>query len=408
VSKDAAYIISGGFIRSMAVSLISVTYGLYIAFLGLSPFQLGFLIAAGLIGMAVATYVVLLWGDKLGRRRLMLALAVLGAAGGISTAYSSEFAAFIVSAFIGMINGMGRDRGAAAALDQAMLASVVTDSSRTRFFAFHSFAQDLGHAVGSALAALPVILQNWFSVDLRQGYEGTIIIYSAILLLSGLFAVKISNRAENSHQTQKFKLDTQTRRRVLRISTLFGVDALGSGFLTGALIAYYFHERFNIGAAEIGSLIAAARVANAVSHFGAAWIASKIGLVRTMVFTHLPAHFLLVAMAFVPDFWMAAALFLLHECLVEMDVPTRQSYVMAIIQPNERTAVAAITQMVRVAGWGVSPVVAGALMSSLSINMPLYMGAGIKALYDIGLFFNFRDIPAPEELQNKAEAPAIG
>ncbi len=397
MNKDAIYVIAGGFVRSVAVSLISVTYGLYLAFLGLSPYHLGILIAAGLLGMASATAAVLFWGDRIGRRRLLIALAILGAAGGLATAYSAGFAAFLGSAFVGMLNGMGRDRGPAAALDQAILATVATDRNRTKLFAVYTFMQDLGHAVGSGLAAMPVLFQWWFGTDEMGGYQGTIIVYAAILLLSGLFAARISKQAENHHEFKGFRLAPETRQRVWKLSALFGLDALGGGFLTGALIAYYFHERYGIGAAEVGGLIAAARIANALSHFGAAWIAGKIGLIRTMVFTHLPSHFLLVAMAFAPEFWIAAVLYLIQESLVEMDVPTRQSYVMAIIQPNERTAVAGITQLVRVAGWGLAPAAAGALMGKLSLAMPLFMGAGIKAAYDIGLYYNFRSVPAPEE-----------
>jgi len=384
-------------VRSVAVSLVSVTYGLYVAFLGMSPIQLGILISAGLIGMAAATFVALRWGDRFGRRKLLITLAFLGAIGGMATAFSIAMSAFLVSALVGMINGMGRDRGAAAALDQAMLASVVKDKSRTKFFAIHSFAQDIGHAFGSALAALPLLLQHWFELNKNESYQGTIIIYAAVLLISGLFATRISRLAENPGESRSHKLNPQTRQRIWKISALFGVDALGSGFLTGALIAYYFYERYGISAAEVGGIIAAARIANAISHFGAAWLASKIGLVRTMVFTHLPAHLFLVAMAFVPEFWMAAMLFLIHETLVEMDVPTRNSYVMAIIQPNERTTVAGITQMVRVAGWGLAPIVAGALMGKVFLAMPLIAGSAVKAAYDIGLYFNFKKIPVPEE-----------
>ena len=401
MNKDAIYVIAGGFVRSVAVSLISVTYGLYLAFLGMSPYELGILIAAGLIGLAAATAVVLFWGDRIGRRKLLILLAILGAAGGIATSFSTNLALFAVSAFVGMLNGMGRDRGPAAALDQAILATVVTDRNRTKLFAIYTFTQDLGHALGSGLAAMPVLFQRWLGTDEAGGFQGTIIIYAAILLLSGLFAARLSKQAENHHELKGFNLAPETRQRVWKLSALFGVDALGSGFLTGALIAYYFHERYGLGAAEVGGLIAAARIANALSHFGAAWIAGKIGLIRTMVFTHLPAHFLLVAMAFAPDFWIAAVLYLIHESLVEMDVPTRQSYVMAIIQPHERTVVAGITQLVRVAGWGLAPAAAGALMGKLSLAMPLFMGAGIKSLYDIGLYFNFRRIPAPEETATK-------
>jgi MFS family permease len=182
-----------------------------------------------------------------------------------------------------------------------------------------------------------------------------------------------------------------------RLSSLFLVDSLAGGFLTTSLIALFFERRFGAGPAALGLLFAGARVLNAVSHVLAAALAARIGLVRTMVFTHLPSSFLLVTVAFAPGFPVAAALFLLREGLVEMDVPTRQSYVMAVVRPEERTRASGITALVRMGGWAVGPAFAGLFMQGLSLGAPLLVAAAMKASYDVLLYAAFRSVRPPEE-----------
>ena len=182
-----------------------------------------------------------------------------------------------------------------------------------------------------------------------------------------------------------------------RIAGLFAVDSLAGGFLGTALLSYFFFERFGAGEAAIALLFFAARVANAGSHLAAAWLADRIGLVNTMVFTHIPSSLALIAVAFAPDFAVAAALFLVREALVEMDVPTRQSYVMAVVAPNERTYASGITSLVRLGGWAVAPFTAGFLMQGLALAAPLLIGAGMKIGYDLLLWRAFRGLKPPEE-----------
>jgi len=175
------------------------------------------------------------------------------------------------------------------------------------------------------------------------------------------------------------------------------VDALGGGFLTSALLSYFFFRRFGAGEGAIALLFAGARVLNALSHLGAAWLARRIGLVNTMVFTHIPAGLLLVTVAFAPSFEVAALLFLLREGLVEMDVPTRQSYVMAVVRPEERVWASGVTNIVRMAGWAVAPALAGLFMARVSLLTPLLVGAALKISYDILLYRAFRSVRPPEE-----------
>jgi predicted MFS family arabinose efflux permease len=182
-----------------------------------------------------------------------------------------------------------------------------------------------------------------------------------------------------------------------KISSLFGVDSLAGGFLTTALLAVFFYEQFGVSEAAIGLLFFGARVLNAVSHLGAAWLASRIGLVNTMVFTHIPSSLLLMTVPFSPTFPVAAALFLVREGLVEMDVPTRQSYVMAVVRAEERTFASGVTHLVRLVGWATAPAFAGLLMRGLSVGAPLFVGAAMKIAYDVLLYAAFRKQRPPEE-----------
>ncbi len=186
---------------------------------------------------------------------------------------------------------------------------------------------------------------------------------------------------------------------VARFAALSGLDSLGGGFLTTALISYWFFQRFGADESFLGPLFFAVRVLNGLSHLGAAYLARKIGLVNTMVFTHLPSSLLLMAVPFAPSLTVAVLLFLLREGLVEMDVPTRQSYLMAVVGEEERTKAAGITNLVRGAAWAVAPVMAGSLMKTLSLSAPLFIGSGLKIGYDLLLYRTFRKLKPPEELE---------
>jgi len=192
-------------------------------------------------------------------------------------------------------------------------------------------------------------------------------------------------------------LSPEGRGVVARISALFLIDSLAGGFLTTAMLSFFFFERFGAGEGVVALLFMGARILNALSHLAAAWLSRRIGLLNTMVFTHIPSS-LFLAVAFVaPSFPVAAALFLLREGLVEMDVPTRQSYLMAVIQPTERIIASGVTQLVRLAGWSVGPFLAGLIMQGAPLAVPFLTGAGLKIGYDVALFTAFRRLKPPEE-----------
>lgn len=382
----------------MATGTVGVLLGIYLARLGLGPAQIGVVVSAGLAGMAAALILVTFHADRLGRRRTLVALAGLGAAGAFGAALSSALPALMIVAFLGMLNGQGRDRGASLAVEQAILPATATDAERTRAFAWYNLLQDVGHALGALLAALPSLLRNVGVAGDLDSLRAALLLCGVLLAITAALSTQLSAKVEASSQVGvEPMVGPESRRRVARISALFAIDSLAGGFLGSALVAYFFHARFGTEEATLAWLFVGARALNAVSHLGAAWLACRIGLVNTMVFTHIPSSLLLATVAVAPDFWTAAVLFLLREGLVEMDVPTRQSYVMAMVRPEERTFASGATNVVRLAGWAVGPSFAGMLMQSLSFGAPLVVGAVMKIGYDLALYFSFRGIRPPEE-----------
>src|SRR6185436_8188610 len=309
------------------------------------------------------------------------------------------------ASFLGMLNGMGRDRGASLIIDQVILpatAGANEHAARTRLFAIYNVVQDTGHALGGLLAGMPQWLRHFGGMDLAQSFRISIGAYALLLFVAAILYLRLSPGVESGHAGPRPPLSPDSRRTLVRISTLFAVDSLAGGFLTSALLSLFFYDKFGVHEGTIGALFFGARIMNALSHLGAAWLAKRIGLVNTMVFTHIPSSLLLVTVAYAPTFTVAAILFLLREGLVEMDVPTRQSYVMAIFRPEERTFASGVTHLVRMGAWSVAPSFAGLLMQGFSMTTPLVIGATMKVGYDLALWYAFRHRPPPEE---KGAAP---
>lgn len=386
------------FLRALATGMAGVLLGLHLARLGLDAAALGLTVTAGLAGATLALGVVTLRGDRLGRRRSLAFLALLGAAGGLVLALAPAGMAGLAAAaaFLGMVNGMGRDRGAALVLEQAVLPATTDAAGRTGAFAWYNLALDVGHALGALLAALPTLLADALGGE-AAAYRAAFLLYAALLAAGIPLYLRLSAAAEAPAALARVPLSPRSRSILWRISALFAIDSIAGGFLGAALLSWFFFARFEVSPAWIALLFFAARCMNAVSHLGAAWLARRIGLVNTMVFTHIPSSLLLATVAFAPSFPVAAALFLLREGLVEMDVPTRQSYVMAMVAPAERTFAAGVTHLVRLGGWAVAPGFAGWLMGAAALGSPLLVGAAMKIAYDLLLWREFRGLKPPEE-----------
>ena len=395
--KDRTLLYTTAFLRAVATAQMGVLLGLYLARRGLELSAIGLVVAAGLAGAAAAALLATVAGDRCGRRRFLAVLTVFTAGGALAAAFLEHPTGLAVVAFLGMLNGMGRDRGAALVLEQAALPATATDAERTRVFARYNVVQDVGHAAGSLLASLPSLIGAATETSALRAVQSSFALYALLMMATVPLYRALSPRVEAHGGARPAPLSPASRRLLARISALFAVDSLGGGFLTTALLSLFFVSRFGASEAAVAALFFGARVANALSHVAAAWLARRIGLVNTMVFTHIPSSLLLLTVPFAPDFATAAWLFLLREGLVEMDVPTRQSYVMAVVQPHERTVASGVTHLVRMAAWAVAPSFAGLFMQEGAVYAPLVVGASLKIGYDILLYMAFRRVRPPEE-----------
>lgn len=402
-TRDLALINAAGFLRSFGVGLMGVVLGIYLFRTGLTSLAIGLVIAVGLAGAAVATLLVSLVADRVGRRSFLLILSLLSGVAGLALAVSPSLPVLVTLAFVGMLNGTGTDRSAASALDQAIIPGLVSDIKRTWNLAWYNVLLDGGGALGAMVAALPILLQRQLSVSVLHSYRLVFFGYFGLYLAVAALYLFLSPAVEVANPgglaPTRTKIAPESRRIVAKLTALFSLDAFGGGFLTDALVAYWFFRRFGIGEESLGLVFFAVHILNAVSHLGAAWLARHIGLVKTMVFTHLPSSLFLIAVPFAPSLKVAILLFLCREALVEMDVPTRQSYVAAVVKPNERTLASGFTNLARNVFWAVGSTVAGLVMQNIAFSAPLAIGGGMKIGYDLALFRAFWKIRPPEELE---------
>lgn len=400
-ARDLSFIRTAAFLRSFCIGLVGVLLGVYLYRNGFSSFGIGVVLTAGLAGSAVATLLAGLRGDLFGRKRTLILLAALTALGWMALAFRPGLPALAVLAVICMLNGTGTDRSAGYAFEQAVIPGLVSDQRRTWALSWYNALIDAGGALGGLAAGLPFLLEKWFGQDRADSYRGlffgcALLGFAAVVLYFSLSG-GIELRRDSSGEPGKPELAPATRSIVFRFAGLISLDAFGGGFLSDALVAYWFFRRFGVEEASLGLLFFSVRVFNALSHLAAAWLARRIGLLNTMVLTHLPSSLFLIAVPFAPSLRVAILLFLCREALVEMDVPTRQSYLAALVRPEERAFASGITNLTRNAFWALGSLAAGALMQGLAFSAPLLFGGGAKIVYDILLFRAFRRLKPPEE-----------
>lgn len=399
--RDLGLIYAAAFLRSASVGMLGVVLAVYLARIGFSPSAIGFVLTAGLVGSAAATAWVSRYGERFGRRRVLIVAAVIGACGGIVLALGHSPAALIPLAFACMLNGMGTDRSAAFAVEQAIIPGLVPDRSRTWALSWYNVVLDGSGAIGALSGALPVAIAAWRNVDIVAAYRWIFLFYCLVNLAAGALYLLLDTQVEAPLSSAFGRTDPvvseASKRIVRRMAALFALDSAGGGFLADSLMAYWFFHRFGVNEKTLGLLFFVVRILNGLSHLGAAWIARRIGLVRTMVFTHLPSSVFLLMVPLVPSFSLAAVFLFLREALVEMDVPTRQSYVAAIVQPHERVYASGVTNLTRTSAWAVAAPAAGELMQRVAFSAPLLLGGGMKILYDLLLYRSFIHVRPPEE-----------
>lgn len=388
-------------IRLFAFGFLSVILALYLDACGLSAPAIGLVLTFALVGDAVLSLVITTSADRAGRRRMLVAGALLMVAGAAAFASTSNATWLVVVAAIGVFSPSGGEVGPFLSIEQAALAQLVPPLQRTSIFARYvlvgSFATAGGALAGGAVAGA---LQAG-GISPLKSYRLLLWGYSACgLVLLALFA-RLTPAVEAPVSTTNVRRVLglhRSRKAVTKLSALFALDAFGGGFIVQSLLALWFHARFEMDIAALGRLFFAANLLAGVSALLAARIARRIGLINTMVVTHLPSNVLLCLVPLMPNAVLAVAVLLARSSISQMDVPTRQSYTIAIVDPDERSAAAGVTGIARSVGASLSPALSGALLATASLSsLPFFLAGGLKIFYDLLVYRGFRSVKAPEE-----------
>lgn len=381
-----------------AYGFLSVVLVLYLVQMGLSVKRIGLLLTLTLLGDTVVSLWLTTSADRFGRRKTLIAGAFLMIIAGIIFALTHNFALLLAAAIVGVISPSGNEVGPFLSVEQAALSQTIPANQRTRLIAWYnlvgSFATALGALAGGGLSEVFRSL-GWSPL---ASYRLIVITYAGIGLLLALLFSRLSAAVEVPILTERKRISTflglhESRRVVFGLSFLFGIDAFAGGFVMQSLIAYWFHLKFGMNSALLGSVFFGANILAGISALSATWIASHIGLVRTMVFTHMPSNILLILVPLMPNGPLAIAVLLLRFSISQMDVPTRQSYTMAVVQPDERSAAAGVTDIARTIGAALSPVLIGPLLANPSfLSMPFFLAGGLKIFYDLLLYRSFKSI----------------
>jgi MFS family permease len=393
---DANRLLVAKSFRGFADGFVSLLLPLHLLQLGFTPFQVGCIATTTLLGSGVLTLLVGAHAGRLAWRTLLLAACALMAGTGVALASISGFWPLLLVALVGTINPSGGDVSVFLPLEHALLSSSVGPRERTAAFARYSLVGTLSAAFGALAAGLPALAAAWVSVDLPSALQGMFVLYA---LLAGAAALVYRSlpRTRAIAAGEKPSVLGPSRRRVLILAALFSLDAFGGGFLVQSLLALWLFQRFGLSIEAAGTLFFWTGVLTAFSYLVAVRIADRIGLVRTMVYTHLPSSLCLLAIPFCTELSWAMTLLLVRSALSQMDVPTRSSYVMAIVTLPERAAAASLTSVPRSLAAAASPALAGLLLGVSTFGWPLIAGGALKIVYDVLLLTMFSRVRPPEE-----------
>lgn len=390
-------------VRMFSYGLLAVILALYLSEAGLSDSEIGVLLTLTLIGDTLISLWITTRADRIGRKRMLIVGAVLMVFAGILFAITHNFYLLLFAATIGVISPSGNEVGPFLAIEQSALAQTLSAEKRTQVFAWYQLAGSLATAFGSlAGGGLSQIMQNGGAVPLFS-YRVIILIYAALGLALGVLFSFVSPQVEvptNGNGGAKVNLLGlgESSKTVLRLAALFSVDAFAGGFVVQSIVAYWFHIRYDVNPATLGAIFFGANIFAGISALSAAWIAKKVGLLNTMVFTHVPSNILLILVPLMPNLPLAITMLLLRFSISQMDVPTRQSYTLAVVSPEERSSASGVTGIARTLGASLAPIIAAPLIGITALSgLPFIISGVLKLVYDFSLFHSFKTIKPPEE-----------
>ncbi len=388
-------------IRLFCYGFLSVVLALYLAEAGFTGGQIGLLFTFTLAGDAFITLWLTTSADRFGRKRTLILGALLMAGAGVAFILTRNIFLLIFAAVVGVISPSGNEIGPFLSVEQAGLTQIITANKRTQYFAWYALVGSFATAAGALAGGwLAQILQNngWTALE---SYRVILIGYAfgGFLLLLLFLSLSNSIEAEAIQDTTKRVLGLHRSRNVVfKLSSLFAMDAFAGGLLVQSLMAYWFHIRFGVDSGILGSIFFGANILAGISALLAVPLAKRFGLINTMVFTHIPSNILLILVPLMPTLPLAIGVLLLRFSISQMDVPTRQSYTMAVVAPDERSAASGVTAIARSVGASVSPALTGLLFSiPILFSAPFFLSGGLKIIYDLLLYREFRAVKPPEE-----------
>lgn len=402
ITRDGKLLLFARPLQSFSASFVAIFIAVYLSFLGLPLWQIGLVLTGGLLASTLFNMVAGFLADRVGRRRMLVSFGLIPVFAGVAYATITNPYLLIPIAVISTLGSRG-GFGPAKMLEGVILAQACRDEKRTRLYAIRSTLNSVAISAGSLFAGAIVLLQNRFSLPVGTSYMWMFGIYALLNLLTVALYSMLSDAAEVENPAEEaLPLSPETRRYVLRLSLLFSIDSLGSGFVTQSLVSYWFFDRFGLGMDAIGTIFAASSLLAAFSFMLAARVSERIGLINTMVYSHLPANLMTMAIPYMPNLAASSTVYVGRSLLSQMDVPTRQSYTMAIVKPEERSRVAGIINLPRSLTSALGPSIAGAIMQFMGPSIPFLIAGGLKAAYDLGLYFMFRNVKPPEEEKSVA------
>ena len=405
ISIDGKLLLCARIVRTFAYGFLSVILAIYLKLIGFDDILIGIILSATLINSVIFTLFASFYADRLGRRNVLILYALMMSISGSIFFITENPIALIIGALIGTLNITGSETSAFLSIEQSILPQTIKDNrKRNTLFGFYNMAGTFAMGAGILIVNLSILIQNEFELDQIYAIKLLFLFYSLLgILIIGIY-LKLSSsieiKKEKISKPISKTLNPKSKKIVAKLSGLFAVDSFAGGFAIQSIVSFWFFTKFDIDLSTISYIFSIGSVLTAFSYLIAAKIADKIGLINTMVFTHIPSNILLILLAFAPNLEIAIVFYMLRMALSQMDVPTRQSYIVAVVEEDERTASAGITNLSRNIAQAISPSITGYIIGFLSLSAPFIIGGLLKILYDITLYINFRKIKPAEEEQD--------
>jgi MFS family permease len=421
LSTDGKLILLARAIRTFAYGFLSIVLAIYLKLIGFNDALIGIILSSTLINSVIFTLLATIYADKIGRKKILIVYAVLMTISGIIFFVSNNYILLIISALVGTINVTGSETGSFLSLEQAILPQTIKElKKRNTMYGIYNMIGTFAMSAGVLLSGLPNVIQYYYHLNNAQSIQPLFLIYAILGFVVFLIYLNLSSKIEieilqnkNDKKKQKKTTTTTTKNKtksmtktlspkskeiIAKLSGLFAIDSFAGGFVIQSIVSLWFFTRFNVDLTILSYIFSIAGVLTAFSFIISTKIADRIGLINTMVFTHLPSNILLILVAFSPSFHLALILYLARMGLSQMDVPTRQSYIVAVVNEDERTTAAGFTNISRNVAQAISPSIAGYILQSASfLAAPFLFGGLLKIVYDILIYANFKKIKPPEE-----------